>query len=112
MLGDDRGFLACVGVVGGLMQPQGHFQVIRDIFDRHMSVADAVAAPRFRLGGGLEVAFEAGYNSAIVDALIEHGHEASVLDRFEAGGAQIVMRFDTGFVGASDPRRDGFAAGT
>ena len=93
------------------MQPQGQFQVIRNLFDRGMSPTAAVAAPRFRFTAGRSVAFEPAYDQRVVEALGNRGHELSELNRFEAGGAQIVLRADDGFVGASDPRKDGIAIG-
>jgi gamma-glutamyltranspeptidase/glutathione hydrolase len=111
MLGDSRGFLACVGVVGGFMQPQGQFQLIRNVLDREMSIAEAVSAPRFRFIEGTEVAFESTYDQRIVSALAGRGHDTSELSRFQAGGAQIVMRTENGFAGASDPRKDGSPEG-
>jgi gamma-glutamyltranspeptidase/glutathione hydrolase len=110
MLGDDEGFLGCLGVVGGFMQPQGQFQVIRNIFDRGMSPHEAVDAPRFRFTSGRSVAFEEGYDPRIVSHLARRGHDVAELVRFEAGGGQIVLRSGTGFTGASDPRKDGEAA--
>jgi gamma-glutamyltranspeptidase / glutathione hydrolase len=111
MLGDARGFLGCLGVVGGFMQPQGQFQLIRNIVDREMPIAEAVAAPRFRVITGNKVAFEAAYDKGIVSGLLDRGHDVSELSRFEAGGAQMVMRMDNGFAGASDPRKDGCVGG-
>ncbi len=111
MLGDDRGFFGCLGVVGGFMQPQGQFQVIRNLFDRGMSPTAAVTAPRFRFTSGRSVAFEPAYDQRVMEALGTRGHEVSELKRFEAGGAQMVLRSEGGFVGASDPRKDGIARG-
>lgn len=110
MLGNDAGFLGCLGVVGGFMQPQGQFQIIRNLFDRGMSARDAMNAPRFRYVAGKKVSFESGFDEAVVAALEHRGHEVSELSRFEAGGGQLILRTEEGFVGASDPRKDGMAS--
>ena len=110
MLGDDRGLLGCLGVVGGFMQPQGQFQIMRNILDRGMSPDEAVAAPRFRFTSGRSVAFEANYDARTVSELARRGHDVAELGRFEAGGGQIVLRSRGGFIGASDPRKDGEVA--
>ncbi len=111
MLGDSKGCLGCLGVVGAFMQPQGQFQIIRNLFDREMKLDDAVSAPRFRSISGITVGFEASYDPGIVSALADRGHDVARLGRFEAGGAQVVMRTEEGFAGASDPRKDGYARG-
>ena len=111
MLGDDGGFLGCLGVVGGFMQPQGQFQVLRNVLERGMDPQNAVAAPRFRFTAGRSVALEPDYDAGIRSALERRGHEVSHLGRFEAGGGQLVLRTPEGFIGGSDPRRDGEAAG-
>jgi gamma-glutamyltranspeptidase len=49
--------------------------------------------------------------AAVRDDLAGRGHEVSTLRRFEAGGAQLVLRTADGLKGASDPRKDGRAAG-
>lgn len=111
MLGDDNGFLGCLGVVGGFMQPQGQFQILRNVLDRSMDPQEAVAAPRFRFTAGRSVSLEPAYAADIRSALERRGHEVSDLGRFEAGGGQVILRTSEGFIGGSDPRKDGKAAG-
>lgn len=111
MLGRDSSFFGCLGVVGGFMQPQGQFQIVRGLVDRELDPQAALDAPRFRVLGGRKVAFEPGYDEGTVAELASRGHEVSELRRFEAGGAQLVVRGGDGFLGASDRRKDGLAAG-
>jgi gamma-glutamyltranspeptidase/glutathione hydrolase len=111
MLGGDSGFAGCLGVVGGFQQPQGQVQIVRNVVDRGMSPQEAIAAPRWRFTGGLDVAFEPSFDRAVVDGLKARGHRVSELGRFEAGGAQMIVRRGDALVGGSDPRKDGVARG-
>jgi gamma-glutamyltranspeptidase/glutathione hydrolase len=111
MLGADVGFAGCLGVVGGFQQPQAQFQIVRNLLDRGMDPQEAVAAPRWRHLGGLDAALEPGFDDSIVEGLREREHNVSHLGRFEAGGAQLIVRRGDLFVGGSDPRKDGMARG-
>jgi gamma-glutamyltranspeptidase/glutathione hydrolase len=110
MLGRD-GLWGCFGVVGGFMQPQGHLQVLRNLLDRGQDPASAVGSPRFRVLGGRAVAFEPAFDRDVVRALESRGHEAEELSGYEAGGGQLIVRTEDGFVGGSDPRKDGMVGG-
>jgi gamma-glutamyltranspeptidase/glutathione hydrolase len=99
------------GVMGGAMQPQGHVQVLLNLLAFGMDLQDAVDAPRFRHFAGKRVALESGISGAVRHSLAAMGHQL-VDDRGVAfGGAQAVLRLARGYAGASDPRKDGMAAG-
>ena len=55
-------------------------------------------------------ATQEGYDSAVVEHLRARGHAPGVLDRFERGGAQLLLRDGDTFVGGSDRRKDGVVA--
>lgn len=102
------------GVMGGPMQPQGHVQIVVRTLLHAQNPQTAVDAPRWRIGEGTRVHFEPGYPDAVLRALEAKGHQVSVAsidEAFAFGGAQIVWRTDDGYVAASDPRKDGQAAG-
>ncbi|MDG4663777.1 gamma-glutamyltransferase family protein [Mycobacterium sp. 236(2023)] len=107
MLGDATGFRGCLGIVGGFMQPQGQLQILRNVFDRGMSAQQALDAPRLRVMRGRAVGLEAGYDNATATELARRGHEITELPRFECGGAQMILRTETGLQGGSDRRKDG-----
>jgi gamma-glutamyltranspeptidase/glutathione hydrolase len=111
MLARDGEFLGSFGVVGGFMQPQGQLQILRNVFERGMDPQAAVEAPRFRVTDGCKLDCEPHYDRATVEELESRGHVVSTLERFDAGGAQLVLRTDDGFAAASDPRKDGCAVG-
>jgi gamma-glutamyltranspeptidase/glutathione hydrolase len=108
MLGGADGFRGCLGVVGGFMQPQGQLQILRNVLDRGMSAQQAVDAPRLRVLGGRTVGLEAGFDDASAADLLRRGHHTTDLPLSECGGAQLILRTETGLNGGSDRRKDGY----
>jgi len=100
------------GVMGGMMQPQGHVQVVVRIADYGQNPQAACDGPRFRWVEGLQVSVEDGFPPAALDGLRERGHElVTVQDYNQFGSCQAIWRLGNGYVAASDPRRDGQAVG-
>jgi gamma-glutamyltranspeptidase / glutathione hydrolase len=105
------------GVMGANMQPQGHLQTLVRMLDHHQPPQAACDAPRWRFNQGLELNVEAHMDPATVAALIDRGHHIAVIrDSYQDFGAgQFIWRLGDpavdGYVAASDPRRDGLAAG-
>jgi gamma-glutamyltranspeptidase / glutathione hydrolase len=98
------------GVMGGAMQPQGHVQVLLNLIEFGMDLQEAVDAARFRHLDGKRVVFEGPVGEAVRARLRAMGHE--VPDQVsDYGGAQAVMKLPRGWAAASDPRKDGHAAG-
>jgi gamma-glutamyltranspeptidase / glutathione hydrolase len=104
------------GVMGGDMQPQGHLQTLVRMLDYRQQPQAACDAPRWRVNGG-RVNAEPGFDPATVQALRELGHEVLPFsDSYQDYGAgQFIWRLGEpdvdGYAAASDPRRDGQAAG-
>jgi gamma-glutamyltranspeptidase/glutathione hydrolase len=103
--------VAALGVVGGFMQPQGQQQILRAVLERGDEPQAAVSAPRWRALGDRRLGLEPGFDRELADGLARRGHELEPLARFEAGGAQLVLRRDDRYVAGSDPRKDGVALG-
>lgn len=99
------------GLMGGAMQPQGHAQLLLNLIEFEMDPQDAVDAARFRHLSGSRVAVEAPVSPQVRASLEAMGHEVVVRDGGAFGGAQLVIRLDRGWAAASDPRKDGHAAG-
>jgi len=111
------------GVMGGSMQPQGHVQVLVNIIDFGMNLQEAGDAPRINHEGSSEptgtfmtdggyVQLESGFDIETVRELRKIGHDI----RFTVGpygGYQAIMWDDKNktFIGASESRKDGMAAG-
>ncbi|WP_217448209.1 gamma-glutamyltransferase family protein [Rhodoferax sp. BAB1] len=105
------------GVMGGNMQPQGHLQTLVRMLDYGQNPQTACDAPRWRYNAGFEINVEATMNPATVQGLSARGHRMEVInDSYQDFGAgQFIWRAGDpkveGYVAASDPRRDGQAAG-
>ena len=117
---------AVYGVMGGYMQPQGHFQVLSNLVDLGMAPQQALDMPRWQLAasgagmgaqepGGL-LYIEEGWDYALLADLARRGHRLAPVDGFgrvSFGGGQVIMRNpETGvIIGGSEPRKDGAAVG-
>ena len=104
------------GVMGGDMQPQGHLQTLVRMLDYRQQPQAACDAPRWRFANGM-VNCEQGMPEATVQGLRERGHHVlPFTDSYQDYGAgQFIWRLGDpsveGYAAASDPRRDGQAAG-
>ena len=105
------------GVMGANMQPQGHVQTLVRLLDHGQGLQAACDAPRWRFNSGLSLNVEAGMNPDTVAGLQALGHRVEVIhDSYQDFGAgQFIWRLGDpgteGYMVASDPRRDGLAAG-
>jgi gamma-glutamyltranspeptidase/glutathione hydrolase len=99
------------GVMGGSMQPQGHVQLLLNLLVFRMDPQDAVDAPRFRSYSQGRLALESPISEEVREALEAMGHVLMDESRVAFGGAQLVMKLPRGWAAASDPRKDGMAAG-
>ena len=102
------------GVMGGPMQAQGHAQLLVRMRDYGQNAQAASDGPRWRVTAGLEVAVEAGFRAEVLEELTRRGHQIAVAapdQSFSFGGAQLIERTSSGYIGASDHRKDGQAAG-
>ena len=109
--------------MGGAMQPQGHAQIVVNSVDFGMTLQAAGDAPRVRhdgsstptgdrCGGVGTVNLEQGFAAASLAELRQRGHRV-VQEAGGFGGYQAIQRqWDTGvYLGASESRKDGQAAG-
>ncbi len=103
--------------MGANMQPQGHLQTLVRMLLYAQQPQAACDAPRWRFNEGLSINVEAAMPSAAMQGLRALGHQIEVIrDSYQDFGAgQFIWRLGDpaveGYVAASDPRRDGQAAG-
>ncbi len=115
--------LMAFGVMGGAMQPQGHVQIVMNLVDFGMNVQEAGDAPRVRHSGSSQptgevmadggwVFLESGFGIDTERGLLARGHRVR-RSRGGYGGYQaIVWDAASGvYIGASESRKDGAAAG-
>jgi len=113
------------GVMGGDMQPQGHVEIVMNLIDFGMNLQEAGDAPRIQhegstspegqaepmINGGF-VELESGLPYETARGLMQKGHDV----RFALGpyGGYQAIEWDAAnktYVGASEGRKDGQAAG-
>jgi len=99
------------GVMGGAMQPQGHVQVLLNMVEFGMDPQEAIDAARFRHFSGLTVSIE-NLDPAVATRLEALGHRLRDPEGIAFGGGQAILRLSRGWAAASDPRKDGMAAGS
>jgi gamma-glutamyltranspeptidase/glutathione hydrolase len=94
----DDSLYAAFGVMGGMMQPQGHLQVVVAMVDEGLDPQSALDRPRFQLAGGAaggHVLVEDTMDEDIVASLDAAGHQVTVLcgaSRSAFGLGQIIRR--------------------
>ena len=111
MLLEGGALLGPFGVMGGPMQPQGHFQVVRRLVDDGDDPQATLDAPRWRVEEDGAVELEPGLGH-LADELRTCGHDvrpAEIQHGFGVG--QMILRHGESLIGGSDGRGDGYAAG-
>ena len=99
--------------MGGEYQAMGHLQFLTRHLDYGLDLQEAMDAPRFMVDPWTgEVEVESGVPGATREVLAAMGHRV-VAAPSPVGGSQAVAIGEGGAVltGASDPRKDGMAAG-
>jgi len=120
---DDKPYMS-FGVMGGGFQPLGQVQVLMNMIDFGMNGQEAGDAPRIdhqgsseptgiKSGGVGTIYLESGFSFETIRTLTQWGHKLSSRAPGDFGGYQCI-RYDAEhkvYFGASDPRKDGMAAG-
>ena len=112
------------GLMGGAMQPQGHVQIVMNLVDFGMNLQEAGDAPRLHHDGSDEpvgavtpmsdggvVQLETGFDYETIRGLMRKGHQVEFADGPYGGYQAIMKNPHGGWVGASESRKDGQAAG-
>ncbi|MCY4275211.1 MAG: gamma-glutamyltransferase family protein [Gammaproteobacteria bacterium] len=101
------------GVMGAHMQAQGHAQMLIRVLDQGFSPQAAIDAPRWQVCKDNSVLLESGYSDQVRAGLRARGHvvhDFNFKQIFDMGGAQMIMKTESGYVGGSDPRKDGMVS--
>jgi gamma-glutamyltranspeptidase/glutathione hydrolase len=113
------------GLMGGAMQPQGHAQIVINLIDFGMNLQEAGDAPRIHHDGSTEptgqalqmtdggvLELESGLPYETVRALMNAGHTVKFANGPFGGYQAIARDHEQGvYIGASESRKDGQAAG-
>jgi len=94
------------------MQHQGHVQLVHRVVGHGQNPQAAIDAPRWHVDPDFSISLEPHTAEHIVKGLLEKGHPVHVRragPRF--GGAQMILDTGDGYVGGSDSRKEGQAAG-
>jgi gamma-glutamyltranspeptidase/glutathione hydrolase len=110
----DRGgnLLLVVGTPGGPTIITSVFQVIANVLDQGMTLADAVAAPRVHQQALPDVVYyeKNGLAPAVVDSLRAMGYTMEARHGY-SGDISAIERMGNGWIGVADPRSGGGATG-
>jgi gamma-glutamyltranspeptidase/glutathione hydrolase len=111
MLLRDGGLVGPFGVMGGFIQAQAHVQLVSALVDDALDPQAALDRPRFRLEGG-DVLLEEGLEERAAEVEALGLHPVPSRDHGLFGGGQAILRSRAGgWIGGSDRRKDGRAAG-
>jgi len=104
---------ASFGLMGGFMQPQGHFQLISALVDDELDAQAALDRPRWMVADGAPggtLLLEEGLPFATMADLAARGHRVlpvAGMGRGVFGRGQVIRRVDGAWHGGSEPRADG-----
>lgn len=100
------------GVMGGAYQPMGHVHVLSNIADYGMDAQEAIDHPRAFWDADGTIACETGIGTGVRAELEARGHRVAPAASPWGGSQMVQIDYENGFlIGASDPRKDGHAAG-
>ena len=109
LLRDDE-LVGPFGVMGGFIQAQAHVQLVSALVDDGLDAQAALDRPRFRVEGET-VRLEEGLWERAGELDASGLEIVTSADRAEFGGGQAINRANGGWLGGSDARKDGYAAG-
>ena len=111
----------CYGVMGGMQQAQGHFQVLSNLIDKNHSPQLALDMPRFSVIPWDDeekdvkkdtVLLESIFDNSVIDQIKNYGHKIIVNDPSPMfGGGQVIETNGNIMIAGSEPRKDGQAVG-
>ena len=120
---DDQPYMS-FGVMGGGFQPLGQVEILMNMIDFGMNEQEAGDAPRIDHSGSSQptgvpkegsgtILLETGFSNETILKLRAMGHKVGIGTPGDYGGYQCILLDGAHkvYFGASDPRKDGMAAG-
>jgi len=104
VLGDDGKVLLVTGTPGGGRIINVVLQVVVNVLDHEMNIAEATDQPRIHQGWRSQtLGIEKGMNPEVIGLLKTMGHQVELKQTM--GSTQSIMWKDGKFYGSADPRR-------
>jgi gamma-glutamyltranspeptidase/glutathione hydrolase len=107
--------IGAIGTPGGFGQTQFLAQTLCNVFNFDMNVQEAVEAPRWQSEKPGEVELESRFSDLVSQRLTLDGYDVKIRGdwEFAFGGVEAIFLHATQpvFMGAADPRREGYAIG-
>ena len=104
VLGDDGKVLLVTGTPGGSRIINVVLQVVVNVLDHEMNIAEATDQPRIHQGWRSQtLGIEKGMNPEVISVLKTMGHQVELKQTM--GSTQSIMWQDGRFYGSADPRR-------
>jgi len=96
------------GLMGGFMQPQGHVQMIMNMFDFGLDVQESLDAPRWQWMEENSSILEPDVPIHVYEGLKAMGHDIKYVPTVGSfGRGQSIFRHKDALMGATEPRTDG-----
>ncbi|MEX0803188.1 MAG: gamma-glutamyltransferase [Candidatus Binatia bacterium] len=106
--------ILAIGTPGGLGQTQFLAQTLCNLFDFNMNIQEAIEAPRWQSEQAGHVELESRFSDNVDKLLLREGYHVTRRGgwEFAFGGVESVfLHKNNVFMGAADPRREGYAIG-
>ncbi|NLI90861.1 MAG: gamma-glutamyltransferase family protein [Peptococcaceae bacterium] len=101
------------GVMGAMMQPQGHLQVIINLINRKLNPQAALDAPRWQWTGDNTLLVEGSFSPDLANVLKDFGHQIEISGSTASfGRGQIIWKdYSQGvYISGTEPRADSLLA--
>ena len=101
-----------MGVMGGFMQPQGHYQVFLHLLLNNLNIQEALDAPRYHYEKNKTIQIEPSFDEQLKASLEAKGHHLDISQNVGLfGRGQIILSHQGLLYGATEHRCDGTLKG-
>jgi gamma-glutamyltranspeptidase/glutathione hydrolase len=106
--------ILAIGTPGGIGQTQFLTQTLCNFFDFNMNIQEAIEAPRWQSENTGHVELESRFPDDVGRVLLRQGYDVKIRESWEfafGGVESVFLHRNKVFMGAADPRREGYATG-